>query len=114
MGRAFANLISNALRHGKQGRDIWIESCIRDDNFIFSVENDTDPISASVLDRLFVPFVRGANSTGIGLGLYITQEIAKMHGGKTETSVRKGKLAIRMVIPVKQSPAEDTERRGNH
>ena len=42
-------------------------------------------IAAEQIDKLFTPFFRGAGATrhkgGLGLGLYITREIVRRHGG---------------------------------
>ena len=51
------------------------------------VHNLGTPIPAERLQHIFDPFVRGRDGTrsgsrsGLGLGLYITNEIVKAHGG---------------------------------
>ena len=52
--------------------------------FVLSVSNAGRKIPNEKLNNLFKPFNRGdhqPNSQGLGLGLYIAQEIATAHGG---------------------------------
>jgi sigma-B regulation protein RsbU (phosphoserine phosphatase) len=45
------------------------------------------PIAPEALARLFQPYVRGRagqNRQGLGLGLFIVDEIARAHGGSIE------------------------------
>ena len=55
----------------------------RDGAFVLSVSNGGAPIPPAVLERMFQPFSQGEgdNSHGLGLGLYIADEIARAHGG---------------------------------
>src|SRR5258705_149948 len=41
-------------------------------------------IAADALPGLFQPFRRRAGSSGLGLGLYIAQQIVQAHGGRLE------------------------------
>jgi sigma-B regulation protein RsbU (phosphoserine phosphatase) len=46
-----------------------------------------DPIPAAALESIFQPFSRGMlreSRQGLGLGLYISHEIALAHGGKLD------------------------------
>ena len=52
--------------------------------FAISVSNRGAPIPAEAMPHLFTAFQRGdvqPNQQGLGLGLYIAQEIARAHGG---------------------------------
>ncbi|MGH9885842.1 MAG: sensor histidine kinase, partial [bacterium] len=47
-----------------------------------AVTNSGPTIPSEALDRLFEPFWQGAaRSRGLGLGLYIVQQIVHAHGG---------------------------------
>ena len=79
-----ANLVSNAVTHGAPGLPIEVEATTRDDRFMFTVTNGGVPISPEARMQLFQPFFRGAvrrSQQGLGLGLFIVNEIAKAHGG---------------------------------
>ena len=55
------------------------------DTFVLSVVNGGPPIPPNARAKLFRPFFRGAVrqcQQGLGLGLFIVNEIAKAHGGE--------------------------------
>jgi signal transduction histidine kinase len=59
------------------------------EQFELAVCNAGNPISASAMERLFLPFARGEvrpSQQGLGLGLYIASEIAKAHGGTIDVT----------------------------
>lgn len=78
-----ANLIGNAIQHGAHGTiDVRIDGS-KDEEITLSVAN-AGTIPAAALPRLFDPFASGENtrrSGGLGLGLYIVQQIAHAHQG---------------------------------
>ncbi|WP_144109266.1 hybrid sensor histidine kinase/response regulator [Paraburkholderia sp. BCC1886] len=83
--QAVSNLISNALHHGAPGGDIGVEV---DGDAADSVRmriSNAGTIPSHVFPHLFKAFGQnnsGARSReGLGLGLHIVQEIARMHGG---------------------------------
>jgi signal transduction histidine kinase len=52
---------------------------------------DTGPgIAPAVLDRLMTRFVRGPQSKGLGLGLYLAHSILEAHGGTLTVTSRLG------------------------
>ena len=90
----FSNLIGNALVHGDLSKPVTIRGRT-DDGVggrwaIVEVHNDGDPIPAELQPILFDPFRRGerdsrsSKTSGLGLGLYISREIALAHGGDIE------------------------------
>jgi signal transduction histidine kinase len=82
-----ANLIGNAIEHGRAGGPIEVSLESAGDNAILSVENDAERIAPDVMAVLFDPF-RGARagSKGLGLGLFIAQQIAAGHDGTLEVT----------------------------
>jgi signal transduction histidine kinase len=79
-----SNLIANALTHGDAGSPVSVTARAEDGAFVLSVTNAGEAIPAATLGRLFQPYARSAGGPsleGLGLGLYIVQEIAKAHGG---------------------------------
>lgn len=84
LAQLFSNLVGNAITHGDPGAPIDVRAAISDGMFQFSVENTGDPIPPEAMDRLFAPFARGElrpSQQGLGLGLYIASEVARVHGG---------------------------------
>jgi signal transduction histidine kinase len=77
--QALSNLIGNALAHG---RDPILVTVTEDGGSVeVAITNGGVPIAAVDLAVLFEPFRRGGRSGGLGLGLYITAEIVRAHGG---------------------------------
>ncbi|WP_312336804.1 GAF domain-containing sensor histidine kinase [Sphingobacterium sp.] len=100
MGRAFTNLIGNAIKHGNPQQNIEINAFVQNENFIFSVTNEISYPQSSDLTELFKPFVKGTNSNGLGLGLFIANEIAKIHKGKITVNLEDNKITFNLIIPL--------------
>ncbi len=87
IGQLLSNLLANALTHGDPEGSIHVRSSVAGDRFELSVANGGEPIPDVVVKDMFKPFVRAADSSsaqGLGLGLYISSEIAKAHRGKLQ------------------------------
>lgn len=84
VGQLVSNLIANALTYGDPTKPVRVWAQLSSDAFTLWVANAGEPIGAEAMKRLFQPFFRGdvrPNQQGLGLGLHITSEIAKAHGG---------------------------------
>jgi signal transduction histidine kinase len=84
-----SNLVSNAVSHGAEHSPIQVSVERLEDVFVIGVHNQGKPIEASVRAQLFQPFSRPDSVTpqsGLGLGLYIANQIAVAHGGHMEVS----------------------------
>lgn len=86
LARALANLISNAIKYGKEGRKILLDLTKKEDSVIVSVTNYGDIIPKKDLQQIFQRFYRVESSRssetgGSGLGLAIAYSIVEMHGG---------------------------------
>lgn len=82
------NLMTNAIRHGEQGTSITL-SLLGDDREVVIRVSNRGAIPADVLPHVFDPFRSAENKThreGLGLGLYIVDQIAIAHGGRVEVS----------------------------
>lgn len=89
IAQLYSNLLGNALTHGKTDQPIQVYARVHDKSFELSVSNGGTQISAETMERLFLPFSRGAvqpDQQGLGLGLYIASEIARAHGGTLDVS----------------------------
>jgi signal transduction histidine kinase len=64
-----------------------------------AVHNHGAPIDAALMPRLFEPFRRGDTSrnSGLGLGLFIAQQIVRAHGGTIVVRSTK-QLGTRFVV----------------
>jgi len=82
IAQLLSNLVGNAISHGDPAEPIAVECHIARDKLLLSVSNGGTPIPAIAQLRLFEPFERGTSTRdGLGLGLFISQEIARAHGG---------------------------------
>ncbi len=105
LAQLFSNLLGNALTHGKADESVNVKVESKDGRFILSVINSGKNISAAAVERLFQPFSRGevkAGQQGLGLGLYIAQEIARAHGGIIELTSGNDQTCFTLLMPTQQ------------
>jgi two-component system, sensor histidine kinase and response regulator len=83
MMQVISNLVSNAAEHGASDAPIRVSiDGGAADQVLFSVEN-RGTIPRETLAVLFSPFKpRGRTSRGLGLGLYIVDQVVLAHGGR--------------------------------
>lgn len=78
------NLLNNAIRYGL-GKSVDIEITDADHKAVVSIRDQGQGISQENQRRIFECFERAissSESSGLGLGLFISQEIIEAHGGK--------------------------------
>ncbi len=85
--QVFSNLIGNAIAHGDPNAPVRVRASSGGNQVQVSVHNQGPAIPIELQKTLFNPFRRGeresrtAKTAGLGLGLYISQEIVRGHGG---------------------------------
>ncbi len=90
IAQATSNLVGNAVQYSPQDSAVRVVARDEGDGVRVEVHNLGTPIPAERLPYIFDPFVRGGEGarmgsrTGLGLGLYITHEIVKAHGGTVQ------------------------------
>ena len=102
IGQMVSNLVGNALTHGAPDAPVILQAQSTDQVVILSVCNKGTPIPPAVMDRLFKPFERGeqeSGNEGLGLGLYISSEIAKAHDGRLTVSSSGDETVFRFIMP---------------
>jgi signal transduction histidine kinase len=98
-----SNLIGNALAHGQAGAVVRVRVDGRSDLVVLEIEN-AGAVPPDLLPLLFQPMRVGQDrkptqSSGLGLGLYISQQIALAHGGDidvTSTEVEGTRMRVRL------------------
>jgi sigma-B regulation protein RsbU (phosphoserine phosphatase) len=98
-----SNLIANAVTHGAPGLPIEVAAHTTEDSFSLSVVNGGVAIPQSAPEQLFKPFFRGAvrrSQQGLGLGLFIVNEIAKAHGGSMTVDSSEEETRFTFSMPV--------------
>lgn len=82
----FQNFISNAIRfHSKKQPRIHISAEEKDEEWIFSIQDNGIGIESEFKDRIFVIFQKLHSKEkypGTGMGLAICRKIAERHGGR--------------------------------
>lgn len=94
--RCVINLVSNAAKYSKDSNWIGVRARLVDGALEVNISDRGIGIHPQDLDRIFDPYVRGSDprvgtKKGAGLGLTMTQEIMKAHGGKVLVQSRLGK-----------------------
>jgi signal transduction histidine kinase len=104
MAQLFSNLLGNAQSHGTKDAAIQVTTKIENDNFILSVLNSGLRIPDDLRAKLFQPYFRRGTGTpgGLGLGLYISSEIARGHGGSIDVESSENETGFTVRIPVSQ------------
>ena len=103
LGQVASNLIGNAFQHGAPNQPVRVGLDGTDpDQVVMSIEND-GVIPPDILPHLFDPFrggQRAGRNEGLGLGLYIVQQIVHAHGGRVEVhSTPETHTRFRVIVP---------------
>ncbi len=93
--QVFTNLITNAMKYSPNGDKVEIDIRIKDHKLVVSVRDYGIGISQKDQKKLFSRFYRVESASqkfsGLGIGLYISCEIVRRHGGEMWVSSKKGK-----------------------
>ena len=113
IARVVQNLVANAVVHGAPSTPIRLD--VREDggDTLLSVHNEGAPIPDALRVTLFDAFRRARQSgSGLGLGLYITRELVKAHGGDvTFTSSAEAGTTFTVRLPRSVAAAAGSEAR---
>jgi signal transduction histidine kinase len=109
--QVFSNLVGNALHHGRHDQAVKLRCNGRHPKQVGISVHNGGCVPPEVLPVLFEPFrgnARYQRTRGLGLGLFITQQIIKAHGGTIEvTSDEAAGTTVRLVLPRKAPPARE-------
>ena len=115
ISRVLTNLILNAIKYTPQNGKIEISTQIdAADNFIFSIKDNGIGIDKKDADLVFQKFGKirkvemsqyNLDTYGTGLGLYISKEIIKLHGGEIwfESEGRNKGTTFNFKLPIKDN-----------
>ena len=107
--RLFSNLIDNAIKYSQRGSTIDFGVAQEDGQVLIEVCDTGSGIADEDQEQIFERFYRGKNeeSTGLGLGLALSMEIARAHGGTIEYESRDSAGSVfRVGLPVAEDAAE--------
>ncbi len=78
------NLVMNAIRFSPEGGVVWVRLKEESVGFRFTVRDQGPSVPDEDRERIFQPFERAQRTSrlgGLGLGLFISRQIAQLHGG---------------------------------
>ncbi|GAC1587045.1 MAG: hypothetical protein NVS4B1_30410 [Ktedonobacteraceae bacterium] len=97
LGQVFSNLISNAVKYSPQANHVDIFLTTSQNTVTVSIQDYGIGISKEHQQKIFDRFYRVSDAhdktfPGLGMGLYISSEIVKQHGGRlwVESAESKG------------------------
>jgi two-component system NtrC family sensor kinase len=103
---AVTNLVSNAIKYGRNHGIIGLSSKTLENIVEIEVYNDSQPITQEDKEKLFRRFSRLDNDAsrsvkGTGLGLFITKQIIEKHGGKIWVEPRENGNSFIFQLPIR-------------
>lgn len=90
------NLLSNALKYSPSGTPVAVTIEHEPGKVVIKVQDEGEGMSEEDVTHIFDRFYRtlrakGTRIEGLGLGLYIAQEIIAQYGGRIEVESKRGK-----------------------
>jgi PAS domain S-box-containing protein len=97
------NLLTNAVRYG--GHRVVVVTGTADDWGVVEVRDDGAGVDADDLERIFQPYERAsgvevARPGSVGLGLYVSRQLARLMGGDLTCHRDGGETVFRLTLPV--------------
>lgn len=97
------NLIDNAIEHGTPEEPVEVQLQAHGERVELRVSNAGGQLPREALLTYFQPFRRavekGHSGNGVGLGLYIVDQITRAHGGTIEVQSRDGRTEFIVRLP---------------
>jgi two-component system, sensor histidine kinase and response regulator len=103
LGQVLSNLLGNALRHGSPEGPVHLELDGTDAARLVLAVRNRGQIPSDILSCLFEPFrrgkVRAGSKDGLGLGLFIVEQIVLAHGGTINAESVDAITTFRVALP---------------
>jgi two-component system sensor histidine kinase/response regulator len=105
LAQVLGNLVGNALVHGLPGEPIELHLDGRDPHHALVGVTNAGSVAPELLPHIFDPFRGSArpreSRAGLGLGLYIVDQIARAHGGSVSVQCEGGQTRFTVTLPRK-------------
>jgi PAS domain S-box-containing protein len=115
IGQVLLNLLNNAMKYSPQANTVLVHVAKKRDEVIVSVQDFGVGIAKEHQRKVFERFYhindpKGKTSPGLGIGLSISHEIVKRHGGRLWLESEKGKGAtFHFTLPLsRENESPDT------
>lgn len=98
LDQVIINLLTNAIKYSPDAKDIFVDARKNNGQIIVSIKDNGIGIPQEDIENIFSRFYRvgglAATFAGSGIGLYISAEIIKQHGGKiwAESKIGEGSV----------------------
>ena len=115
LARLFDNLLGNAVKYGKEGKRIVVNTRTLSDSITVSVINYGKVIGEKDLEHIFDKFYRAEHSRsssagGTGLGLAIAKNISELHGGSIRADSSLDGTVFEVTLPLAGEAPAQTEQ----
>jgi PAS domain S-box-containing protein len=108
--QVFSNLVSNSLDAIDERGILKVRVSAGKDRARVTLADNGKGIPARALEHIFEPFFTTKDRVGIGLGLWVSQQIIEKHSGKIQVRSRsegsQRGTTFSIVLPVAPTPAE--------
>ena len=88
------NFVNNAIKYAPQSKDIFLCAERVNSDAKISVKDNGPGVAPEklpyIFDRYYRAEINSFNNSGLGLGLYISSEIIKKHGGQIGVDSKPG------------------------
>src|SRR5207245_8871159 len=103
---AIANLVDNAIKHGRAGGQVVVANEIIDGGPVISISDDGPGIPACEYEQVFKRFYRLEHSRtpGNGLGLSLVAAVARLHGARIDMLDNAPGPKLRLAVSAPAGP----------
>jgi signal transduction histidine kinase len=109
-----ANLVDNAIKHGREAGHVTVEVAQSDGGAVISIADDGPGIPADEYQRVFKRFYRlerNRLTPGNGLGLSLVEAVARLHGARIEMRDNAPGLNLQLWFPLPAQSGFESEKR---
>ncbi|MDB2414404.1 ATP-binding protein [Rickettsiales bacterium] len=103
--QACVNILSNSIKYSKDGSNVYIRAFAKNDEFVIEVQDYGAGIAQDDIKNIMTRFgqaknVHKAEGGGTGLGVAITVDILKLHGGRVEIDSKEDVgTTVKLIFP---------------
>lgn len=119
IAQVLKNLLSNAVKYSPARSRVWVSAVVTPKHVTIRVEDEGFGIPSDQLEQVFRGFHRASNTGagaedpgGLGLGLYISRDIARRHDGDLWAENRPGGGTVMCLRLPSLSPGEELAEAG--